>query len=141
MTRTSITGFLFAVFLSYGASAAEPIVVNRGQWDRLSEPDRKAIEKILQDSRLDVTITPSDTADELRDVPEGSLDLRDVQPNTADWFGKITKWAGKAACELGCDASAVGGTAACGALSGGVAAAVCGGVLNKARPACKKLCK
>jgi hypothetical protein len=143
MIRTIISGFVFAMFLTCSASAAEQIIVKRSEWENLKAPEREAIEKILQDSRFDVTITTSDAADVLEaDAPESPLrDLRGVDPQSADWIGKVLKWGSTAGCELGCDASAVGGTTACGALSGGTAAALCGGILNKARPLCKKLCK
>jgi hypothetical protein len=139
MSRTIVSSALFAIFLMSDA-AGEDFAVNKSQWDALSAEDQRAITTILQDSKLmrDVKIVTSPTG---ADLPPSPLsDLKDVPPNSADW---IKKWGGiikKNICGLSCEAGGVGATSACGALSGGAAAAVCGSVVTAAMPACKKLC-
>jgi hypothetical protein len=142
MLRAVVSSFLFAIFLTSGA-AAEELTVNKSEWDRLSVQDQQAITKILQDSRLaqDVNIVPSATAES--DLPRSELSgLQDVPPQSDAWWKKVISVVTKTACEAGCEASGVGAVSACGAISGGTAAVICGGLVNKARPLCKKtFCK
>jgi hypothetical protein len=141
MLRTLVSSFLFAIFLTSGA-AAEKLAVNKSEWDRLSVQDQQAIKKALQDSRLiqDVDIVPSENLES--DLPRSDLSgLQDVPPQSADWWNVIKKTVLNKACSVGCDASGVGAVTACGAISGGTAAVICGGIVKKAEPLCKKLCK
>jgi len=129
---------LFGMLLA-GSAAAEQLTVNKAEWGRLSEQDQRAIEKILQDTKLNADIVFStDTSDVL--PPSEFAALQDVPPQSADWWKKVVSVVRKNACEVGCDAAGLGAVSACGALSGGTVATVCGGLVLKARPVCKKAC-
>jgi hypothetical protein len=133
-----LVSLLFAIALT-SAAAQETLTVNKSEWDQLSEQDRLAIKLILQDSRLttqNVNIVASPSVE--ADAPQSELNgLRDLPPASADWVKRLIKVVTKKACEAGCETSAVGAVSACGALSGGAAAAICGGLVNRARPLCK----
>jgi len=141
MLRTIVSSVLFAIVLT--SAAAQELTVNKSEWDQLSEQDRLAIKNILQDSRLtqNVNIVASPSVE--ADAPQSELaGLRDLPPTSADWFKKAWGVVTKVACKAGCETSGVGAVSACAGLSGGTAAAICGGLVNRALPLCKKtLCK
>ena len=102
------------------------VKVNKSEWDSLTEAERESITSITTKHFKNTTLTPDPTTAKSRDTV-----AQQIKP-AFNWSNPV--------CTAACGVAEAAAVAACSALSGGVAIAVCVAVAHEAGNFCRSQC-